>query len=185
MKHPLPHFREGDGTNALSASAMNRLVDAIRESDRRLLEVERRTIPDNSFERKGVAVQRLVVVDADFPDSVLCATQIGGPGVVHVAKPYLLRRTPFDGKRRDGIEFTYTSNTERKATRKTPPPPEGQEEPTETQRIIPKYVANDVIAAVTQVLDGSDELRTTTGGDERIHTSLVDLNLDGRYWAKV
>ena len=185
MKHPLPYFREGDGTASLSASAMNRLVDAIRESDRRLVEVERRTTPDNSFERKPIVVQRLVVVDANFPDTVLCATAPGGPGVVHVAKPYLLRRTPFHNQRRDGIEFVYTSNTERTATRREPPPAQGQEPPTENQRIIPKYVADDVITAVTQALEGADDLRVEAGSETRLYTSWVDLNLDGRYWAKV
>lgn len=185
MKYPLPHFSEGDGTSALSASAMNRLVDSIRENDRRLVEVERRTTPDNSFERKPIVVNRFVVVDANFPDTVLCSTVKGGPGVVQVAKPYLLRRTPFDGQRRDGIEFAYTSNTERTATRREPPPQEGQQPPTENQRIIPKYVADDVITAVTQALDGEDDLRSEAGSDVRLYTPWVDLNIDGRYWAKV
>lgn len=185
MKHPLPYFREGDGTSSLSASAMNRLVDAIREADRRLVEVERRTTPDNSFERKPIAAARLVVVDANFPDTVLCAATPGGPGVVHVAKPYLLRRTPNHNRIRDGIEWFFTSNTELRATRKDPPPPQGQQEVVETWRLTAKYVAGDVILAMTQFLDGADDLRVEAGSDVRLYTSWVDKNNDGRYWAKV
>lgn len=184
MRYPLPYFQEGDGTRAMSATAMNRLVEAIRENDRRLTEVERRTTPDNAFTAKPSVVRRFIVVDSDFPDTVLCGIVKDGPGVVHVAKPYLLRRTPFDGRRRDGIDFVYTSNTERRATRNDPPPPQGQTPPTENQRLIPKYVAGDVIAAETQLLDGDDDLRVTHGG-ARLPTKWIDQNLDGRAWAKV
>lgn len=184
MKYPLPRFSEGDTASAWSASSLNRLVDAISEANRRLVEVERRTIADNGFVRKPVVVKRFIVVSADHPDSILCAIVPGGEGVVHIARPYLLRRTPFHGKRRDGIEFQYTSNTERTATRKDPPPPQGQAEPTENQRIIPKYVRDDVITAITQTLSGLDELKYSVGG-ETLVTPWVDMNLDGRYWAKV
>ena len=186
MKYPLPHFSEGDGSAAMSASAMNRLVDAIRENDRRLVEVERRTTPDNSFVAKPSVVRRFIVVDPDFPDTVLCGIVKDGPGVVHVAKPYLLRRTPFTGSgyRRDGKGFVYTSNTERTVTQYTPAPPQGQANPTENQRIIPKYVAGDVIVAETQLIEGDDDLRATPGGVKK-PTKWIDLNVDGRYWAKV
>ena len=35
---------------------------------------------------------------------------------IEVAKPFLLRRTPFDGASRDGISYTYTATDARTAT---------------------------------------------------------------------
>ncbi|MDL5054141.1 hypothetical protein QQ056_11370 [Oscillatoria laete-virens NRMC-F 0139] len=82
-----------------------------------------------------------------------------------VAKPFLLRASITT---RNGINYTFTDPFTRNAT---------QASNTETQVIVPSYVANhDEIFAVsishTGVIDSGREL------------TLMDLNIDGRAWAK-
>lgn len=82
-----------------------------------------------------------------------------------VAKPFLLRASITT---RNGINYTFTDPFTRTAT---------QASNTETQVIVPSYVANhDEIFAVplphTGVIDSGREL------------TLLDLNVDGRAWAK-
>lgn len=181
----IPKFEPGTQP---SAGALNTLAEGMRQLERRMVEVERRTTPDGSADDPPVRVRRFVVVNPDMPDTVVCSLYAGGPGIFQIAKPYLLRRSAFEvpNFRRDGIGYVYSSNSERTATRYEPPPQEGQSPPTENQRIIPKYVAGDVITATSQALDGTDDLYDGTGPDRhRIFTRWVDLNNDGRMWAKV
>lgn len=92
---------------------------------------------------------------------------------VLVAKPYLLRRTPFDGLTRDGIEYTYSSASARIAD-------DGDEE---NQVIVPSYVAGDVIYALRGIEDGV-LLTVQSGDDAGADLNWIDMNLDGREWAK-
>ena len=87
-----------------------------------------------------------------------------------VAMPYLLRRTPFDGSSRNGISYDYTSATARTAT---------QDTTTETQVIVPSYVAGDIIYGVKGVIGGTD---TYDADDAAVEW--LDMNVDGRAWAK-
>ena len=106
-------------------------------------------------------------------DHITCRTWDGtteGDTDVKVAKPYLLRRTPFDGETRDGITCTYSSACERQAS-------DGVD--TEDQVIVDSYIADDIIYAIRVIVGGTD----TTVSDEDI--MWLDLNVDGRYWAKV
>lgn len=91
----------------------------------------------------------------------------------YIAKPYLLRRTPFDGASRNSIDYTYTDNVTRTAT--------DADSNTETQVVVPSYVVGDIIYA-TRAIDGGTgvELVTTQG---RIAVEWLDLNVDGRAWA--
>ena len=139
-------------------------------------------------ERRGASalvVSPLFVVSTESFDTVLCSDVKGGIGTIHVAKPFLLRRTPFTamGYRRDGKGFVYTSNIERTVTQYTPAPPQGQTNPTENQRIIPKYVMDDVIYVVNKGSLSLEELFQTA--TERAYPEWLDINVDGRYWAKV
>lgn len=86
----------------------------------------------------------------------------------NIAKPYLLRRTPFDDSSRNGISYTYTSDITRTAD-------DGSE--TENQVIVPSYVAGDLIF-VSNVLPNT---AVTVAGTE---LKLLDLNSDGRAWAE-
>jgi len=113
-------------------------------------------------------------------DYLVCRTldvsNNAGDDDIKVAKPYLLRRTPFDGETRNGISYTYSSDTEREAD-------DGDD--TEDQVVVPSYVEH-----------GDDEtgdeiyaIRAPTGGtgvvdSENNAVSWLDLNVDGRAWAQ-
>lgn len=86
-----------------------------------------------------------------------------------IAKNFLCRRTPFDGQVRAGVSFSYTNDSRRTAT-------QGAE--TETQVIVPSYVSGDEILAIGSVPGGT---AVVVGGTELLW---IDLNLDGRAWAK-
>lgn len=105
-------------------------------------------------------------------DTIICEPYIEADGAfstdsddyVYIAKPYLVRRTPFDGQTRDGVTYTYASNTERTGT-------EGAA--TEDQIIVPPYVIGDHIRAMYV---------SSTLVAEQEHW--LDLNNDGRSFAK-
>jgi len=90
---------------------------------------------------------------------------------VAIARPYLLRQTPFDGLTRDGITYTYTSKILRTAD-------DGNDSITE--QIIPKYVNDDIIYGIRAVGSGVD---VRDDSEEVLYW--LDLNVDGRAWAKV
>jgi len=105
-------------------------------------------------------------------DHITCHTWDGtteGTVDVKVAKPYLLRRTPFDGETRDGITYTYSSAVEREAD-------DGAD--TEDQVIVDSYIEDDIIYAIRRISGGTDVTVST------VDLQWLDLNIDGRYWAK-
>lgn len=113
-----------------------------------------------------------------YPDTILC-DEVESPigGTTHVAKPYLLRKTPWaNGQTRDGKRFTYTTNEERDSISVT------DENDKEHQVITPSYKNGDVIYAMALVAGRDAELKDADG--LLVHTQWVDLNVDGRCWAK-
>lgn len=180
---PLPRFTSRSGLSTISASAMNRLVEVMENAERRLVEVERRTLLNGDVERPIYGVRRFVVVDPNgFPDTITVSEVKDGEVIGHAAKPYLLRRTPFHSKTRDGIDYNYSSNVKRTASKTVPGNP-----PTttsETQVIVPKYVAGDVIYAVGHVFGKRDNHPVAQDSVEMVVTRWLDMNVDGRYWAK-
>lgn len=103
-------------------------------------------------------------------DAVTCRTFDGvveGTDDVVIAKPYLLRLTPFHTKSRGGITYSYTSNTERVGT-------DDVSSDTETQVVVPSYVLDDIIYAIKGI----------GGGTGVSGATLVDINADARAWAK-
>ena len=109
-------------------------------------------------------------------DWLRCHTLNGtteGSADIYVGKSWLLRRTPFDGETRNGITYTYSSNIKRSANN-------GVDDP-ETQVVVSSYVVGDVIYAVTNVW-GFTDIQAPT---EPVTTvKWLDLNVDGRAWAK-
>ena len=111
-----------------------------------------------------------------------------------VLKPFHLRKTPFHGRTysftatnitagnpgtaTDGsstIEFTYLSNRARRATIGSL---------SEYQVVVPAYSANDIIF----VMECVDSMAPYFGGaftDTDLPGALLDVNLDGRAWARV
>ena len=91
-----------------------------------------------------------------------------GASQILVARPWLLRRTPFDGGSWNGIGFTYSDDQTRTAT---------QAATTEVQRITPAYVIGDIIYCAVDVYGG---VSVDQGG---LALVALDMNVDGRSWA--
>ena len=111
-----------------------------------------------------------VVSESD--DHIVCK-YIGIDGVayasdINVAKPYLLRRTPFDGVARAGITYTYTASNTRTAS-------DGVDQ--ETQVIVPSYAAGEPVF-ISSVQPHTGVVLSD------VNLRLVDMNIDARAWAK-
>ena len=121
----------------------------------------------------AMSIHRMRVKNtSDFPDHLVCRTWDGtteGDTDVLVAKPYLLRRTPFDGHERGGATIVFTSMKTRTLT---------LDGDTEDQVVIPPYLLNDEINAALGIVDGT--------GVEHLGEPVryLDLNVDGREWMK-
>jgi hypothetical protein len=104
---------------------------------------------------------------SSYGDLLICRAWSGtveGNANIYVAKPYLLRRTPFDGKTRNGTGYVYASDTARTATAGGS---------SITEYVIPYYVVNDILYACA--------FRAVFGA---ITVNYLDVNADGRAWAQ-
>lgn len=111
---------------------------------------------------------------SDEGDYLLCRLWDGtdmGEKVFKVAKPYLIRRTPFDGDVRDDITYTYDDNSHRTG--------EDNDGNTEDEEITPSYVEGDIIYA-SKPFNGTDVF-----DDEDEEVLWLDENNDGRQWAQI
>jgi len=99
-----------------------------------------------------------------LPDSILCRkTDTYDDGQrIEVYKPYMLRRSPFDGQTVDEIEYVYSDNYSRTATGVEDGEYDGEEE---DQFVTPPYLIGEQIIAV------------------KFQFSWIDLNNAGRCWA--
>ena len=185
----LPKFKRGQRT--LNAADMNLLVAEVRKllnpSYGPGLNVRQTgsgvsTTVTPSFDAVPPTLMRFRIEDAESaPDTLLCSP-IGDPTArIPVAKPYLLRVFPFENDGRDGIEYEYASPVQRTATKGT-----GDEAQTETQVIVPKYVAGDIIYAMKAVVTGADNYQSTMEFEAPLDlfAEWIDMNIDGRFWAK-
>lgn len=117
----------------------------------------------------GVQMYRVKSVQGDY---LTCRTWDGtteGGSDVYVAKSYKLR-TSIGSAVIDGVPVTYSypSNVERTATISTS---------NESQVIVPRYLPNDIIFVASANATGVSVSGTPL--------KLIDLNADGRAWAKV
>lgn len=111
-------------------------------------------------------------------DYVMCHTWDGeteGADDIYVAKPYLLRKTPLDGKTRNGITYDYSATIDRRTATKGVEPNEIEE----TQIVVPSYLAGDIITAIRGITGGTEVFDPT---EEEVEW--LDLNADGRAWMK-
>jgi hypothetical protein len=116
--------------------------------------------------RAGSVLVMIVVEEAD--DYVMCRDPYGQQ--VQVAKPYLLRRSSFDGLSVEGVTYAYSDSNTRVAS------DDAEEEEDETQEITPSYYAGEKLTAIahgTGVTTALGELQWE------------DLNTAGRCWAVV
>ncbi len=73
-------------------------------------------------------------------------TPVVGTTNILVAKPWLLRRTPFDGQVRDGVSYTYDNDQQRVAV----VGPDSR-----TEHVTPAYVVGDVVYCLQLVFGGT------------------------------
>ena len=155
--------REFKAGETLSARSLNRLVSGVVRARPGI--VSPAQIP---VAQGGVILQVNVVEQGgDWLKVRTWDGTIEGTVDLYVAKPYLLRRSLASW---NGLTFTYTSNYEREAT-------DGVD--SEDQVIVPAYVVDDILYIVRPV-GGTD---TVDAADNPI--LWLDLNVDGRAWAKV
>lgn len=107
-------------------------------------------------------------------DIIICHTWDGaeeGEDDIAVARPYLLRKTPFDGQSRGDFSFVYEREDKRVST--------NLEDETEDQILVDSYDEGEVIFALNGIQGGTDLL-----DDNEEVVQWVDMNFDGRYWAQ-
>lgn len=109
---------------------------------------------------------RVVSMEGDY--LVCLPLNVGAVENVKVAKPWDLRRTPFDGLTVNGISYTYSSEGARTATA-------GE---SEDQVVIPAYFAGAEIYAVDDPIGG-----TGVTDENAAEVTYQDVNLAGRAWA--
>ena len=184
----LPGFQKGHPIHAASLNAIRDAVAAILHGQRGGAV---RKIGDHvSIETPlGQAqAQRAIVrrfrVNSESGDYLTCRhynpEANGGAGVegskdVYVAKPYALRRVPFDGNtitypNAQAIDYTYAQDYEREAD-------DGVD--TETQVMTPRYWVDEEILAVRGIAGVTGV--ADVGG---VHVVWEDLNGCGRHWAR-
>lgn len=95
---------------------------------------------------------------------------------VNIAKPYILRREPFDGRTRGDWSYEYESHTRRTATL------EPDQDFTETQIYIPRYQPDDIIYA-SRIRPGVLGELMGNVGEFRDDITWLEDNRDGRTWA--
>ena len=155
----LERWNSGD---VLSHQHLNGPVDAIT-AQRRII-----TPPHQVRPEKPYAFTRQMKLVSIHGDYLICHPWDGATESdreLLVAKPYLLRRTPFDGETRNGIDYDYHTHVTRTATK-------GGE--TEDQIVIPRYVTGDILYATFNVAGGTSVLDTET------RVEWLDDNRDGR-----
>lgn len=152
------------------ANGQNRVIEAVNRLSRGVAPPQQVFSGDKRPVPIGVRQFKLVSVQTDY---LVCNEWDGttqGDGEYKIALPWMLRQTPFDGQTRNGITYTYASASERTAD-------DGSN--TETQVIVPSYVAGDVIYGMKEIRGGTDT--EDEAGDT---VGWLDLNIDARAWAR-
>ena len=93
-----------------------------------------------------------------------------GTDTINVARPYTLRRTPFDGFIVNGITYDYSTDQQRTATMGTT---------VEEQFVTPDYLVGQTIMAALMRGDTA----AVDEGVPQVYIPWEDLNVDGRAWA--
>ena len=133
----------------------------------------------------GVKIHQTVkrfIVKSVQDDYITCNEMFDdriGEADVLIAKPYLLRKTPFDGTDdgRNGYTYAYSTvsgyeHTERTSTKT-------EDDSTEDQIVTPAYVVGDEIWAMCNPVGGTGV--TDADGKQIVW---LDQNYDGRQWAQ-
>lgn len=189
-------WKRGD---QISSVRLNQIRDAVLKSIRGGVGLDglginvtfsgdRLTIQDNSKRFvQSVLVRRLRVKEVK-DDYLRCFSWTPntddndgeeGDKDIFVAKPYLLRKTPFDGESivypSKTISYTYASQGERTAT-------SGAD--SETQVLIPEYFVDDEILAIRNIIGSTGVVASEETPAGTTDIGWEDMNTAGRFWAK-
>ncbi len=150
------------------ASAVNRnsaLLDPPSKVDRLLIPVVR------MFKLKGSTLE-----DWDYVHGNTWDGTTRGSDDIRILKPWFLRGTFWNDRvsARVGIRYEQFDDAKRTASKS------GEDD--ETQWIIPSYEINDVIFAISNVYGGFETQTVDPASKDALW---MDLNVDGRMWAKV
>lgn len=166
----------------VSARKLNQLADSIADiyggiSPARVLSRQLSESPPAQFKSFVVAEVR--------GDYILCqpGQQLDAgrsDNYVPVAKPYLMRRTPFEGLTRNGITYTYEDEEGNDSDSQRVASDVSDSTLNEDQEIVPEYVAGDVIYAARNV-EGGTGVKTEEGDGTPVEW--IDMNFDSRAWA--
>lgn len=136
-------------------------------------------------QRNNFGVRQFKVVDVreDYLECHTFDTIEEGTEIINVAMPYLLRFNIWDSLTNANalqrilndktIKFEYKSPFERTAVNVD------DEEDTQFQRIIGRYLETDIIYAGIGILGGTD-----VKDEEDNIVQWLDMNIDGRFWAE-
>ncbi len=130
----LDRIRRGE---PLSASKANRSVDVLNRLTQRTRPPRQVVPPPRPMAKLK---SKRLTLKAMGPDHLECTDAAGA--IVLVAKPWLVRRTPFDGQERDGVSYVYSADDRRVGTAGVAP-----DEETEIQEVFPRFVVGDEIYA--------------------------------------
>lgn len=118
----------------------------------------------HSYALGSVVSAEIITVENDHLDCSIVGTTTS----IKVAKPWILSRTPFDGKTINGVAYSYSDSQNRTAT---------LDSAEESQEVTFPYEIGNIIQAIRV----SNSTGYATGIDE--DEQWVDLNVDARIWA--
>lgn len=166
----IPIFQRGDILTAEQLNAIVRLITG------RLLGVGGITVQTvgdlisigHIVNTKANTLFQQMRIKSDQGDYLVCRSLDAGGNEgaadINVLKPFLLRRTPFDGKTVNGVSYVYQSNGERLA------------DGTETQLITQDYYVDAEIFVM--------RINVNFEVSPNVFTSLADANDNGREWSE-
>lgn len=168
----LRRWRKGDTLKGTylneGVDAINRIIGGVKPPQ----QISAGGRPSASGPGSSTKIQQFTISGV-YSDYLVCNPYDGSVDTtqtVIIAKPYLLRQTPFDGGSRNGVSYTYTTSVSRSAT-------DGSA--VETQSVTPSYIGGDIIYAVRNIAG-----KTATYNAQVEIIEWLDINADGRAWAK-
>jgi len=152
----------------ITAARLNQLVDNVNALQQGVRPAQQ-LFPQKKVVSGRVLQLKVVSVQGDYLSCYSYDGTTTGTTLILVAKPYLLRKSLAS---RDSKTYSaYSTDGQERTATKTPD--------TENQIIVQKWIANDIIYAIQNIYGG-----TGIFDAEGNSIPLLDLNVDGRMWAK-
>lgn len=184
-KH-FPALRQWHGGSDLSARHLNESVDAIERMRRGVKppqQVRTARVPGEAAAAGAVAQFKILLSSHDY---ITCAKWDGSTrtGSFKVAKPWFLRKTPFDGPSLARAGITYSYGTFPAGLRSARALLADDSVLAWQEQIIPAYAAGDIMYAVHGIIGGVG-VTYLDAQEEPTLVEWLDVNVDGRMWGEV